>query len=80
MARRMPLADSAAFCEKYGYPPDRSANTIIVASKTAELTGMEIGRVAAFALPADLPIYVDERLMELDCDTPTRADLVLAGS
>src|ERR1700756_3441175 len=26
-------ADTAAFCEKYGYPADRSCNTIIVASK-----------------------------------------------
>src|SRR6266446_3434890 len=27
------FADTAAFCEKYGYPLDRSCNTIIVASK-----------------------------------------------
>ncbi len=27
------FADTAAFCEKYGFPPERSANTIIVASK-----------------------------------------------
>jgi prolyl-tRNA editing enzyme YbaK/EbsC (Cys-tRNA(Pro) deacylase) len=27
------LADTAAFCEHYGYPPSRSANTIVVASK-----------------------------------------------
>ena len=27
------FADTAAFCEKYGYPVDRSCNTIIVASK-----------------------------------------------
>ena len=26
-------ADTVSFCEKYGYPLDRSANTIIVASK-----------------------------------------------
>ena len=26
-------ADTAVFCEKYGYPVDRSCNTIIVASK-----------------------------------------------
>jgi prolyl-tRNA editing enzyme YbaK/EbsC (Cys-tRNA(Pro) deacylase) len=26
-------ADTAAFCEKYGYPPGQSANTIIIASK-----------------------------------------------
>jgi prolyl-tRNA editing enzyme YbaK/EbsC (Cys-tRNA(Pro) deacylase) len=98
-------ADTATFCEKYGYPLDRSANTIIVASKkepkrygacvvradtrldvnhivrqlmgvsrlsfarpeeTKELTGMAIGGVTVLALPRDLPIYVDERLMELD--------------
>jgi prolyl-tRNA editing enzyme YbaK/EbsC (Cys-tRNA(Pro) deacylase) len=27
------FADTAAFCEKYGYPADRSCNTMIVASK-----------------------------------------------
>ena len=27
------FADTAAFCEKYGYPLERSCNTIIVASK-----------------------------------------------
>jgi prolyl-tRNA editing enzyme YbaK/EbsC (Cys-tRNA(Pro) deacylase) len=26
-------ADTARFCEKYGYPPERSANTILVASR-----------------------------------------------
>ncbi len=28
------LADTAAFCEAYGYSPDISANTIVVGSKT----------------------------------------------
>jgi prolyl-tRNA editing enzyme YbaK/EbsC (Cys-tRNA(Pro) deacylase) len=28
------LADTAAFCEHYGYDPSQSANTIIVASRT----------------------------------------------
>jgi prolyl-tRNA editing enzyme YbaK/EbsC (Cys-tRNA(Pro) deacylase) len=27
------FADTAAFCERYGYPPDRAGNTILVASK-----------------------------------------------
>lgn len=27
------FADTAAFCEKYGFPPGQSANTIVVASK-----------------------------------------------
>ncbi len=98
-------ADTAAFCQQYGYPLERSANTIIVASKkepkqlaacvvlattqldvnkrvrkllgvsrasfaTAEemmaLTGMQVGGVTPFALPAELPLYVDERIMQLD--------------
>jgi prolyl-tRNA editing enzyme YbaK/EbsC (Cys-tRNA(Pro) deacylase) len=28
------LADTAAFCQEYGYSPDESANTIVVAGKT----------------------------------------------
>ncbi len=99
------FADTAAFCEKYGYDPEISANTIVVASKTeppayvacvvtattrldvnnrvrrmmgvrkasfatpeqtSELTGMMIGGVTVFALPADLPIWVDARVMALD--------------
>jgi prolyl-tRNA editing enzyme YbaK/EbsC (Cys-tRNA(Pro) deacylase) len=99
------FADTARFCERYGIPLDKSANTIIVASKkepkqycacvvkattrldvnhavrklmnvsrvsfaTAEetqaLTGMMIGGVTIFALPSDLAVYVDERLMALD--------------
>ena len=35
------------------------------AEETQVLTGMMLGGVTVFALPADLPIYVDERLMEL---------------
>ena len=99
------LADTAAFVEAYGVPPERSANTIVVASKGAErsyvacvllattsldvnnvvrremgvrkasfaaaepvreLTGMEIGGVTPLGLPADLPIFVDARVMEPD--------------
>jgi prolyl-tRNA editing enzyme YbaK/EbsC (Cys-tRNA(Pro) deacylase) len=98
-------ADTAAFCQQYGYPPERSCNTIIVASKkepkkfaacvvlattqldvnrrvrkllevpkasfaTAEemmaLTGMQVGGVTPFALPMGLPLYVDERIMQLE--------------
>jgi len=98
-------ADTASFCERYNYPLDHSANTIIVASKkepkqyaactiradmrldvnhavrrllgvsrlsfanpeeTTELTGMAIGGVTVLALPRGLPVYVDQRLMELD--------------
>jgi prolyl-tRNA editing enzyme YbaK/EbsC (Cys-tRNA(Pro) deacylase) len=32
------LADTAAFCEAYGYKPEQSANTIIVASRKVEPT------------------------------------------
>ena len=99
------FADTARFCERYDIPLDKSANTIIVASKkepkqycacvvkattkldvnhavrklmnasrlsfaTAEetraLTGMMIGGVTIFALPPDLAVYVDDRLMTLD--------------
>jgi prolyl-tRNA editing enzyme YbaK/EbsC (Cys-tRNA(Pro) deacylase) len=99
------LADTAAFVEAYGVPPERSANTIVVASKGATptyaacvllattaldvnnavrremgvrkasfaaaepvraLTGMEIGGVTPFGLPADLPILVDARVMVPD--------------
>lgn len=98
-------ADTAAFCEHYGYLPEKSGNTIIVASKkmpkqyvacvvlattqldvnrrvrklmgvsrasfaTAEemmaLTGMQVGGVTPFALPEDVPLYVDERIMDLE--------------
>ncbi|HUF91829.1 MAG TPA: YbaK/EbsC family protein [Candidatus Limnocylindria bacterium] len=36
------------------------------AEETQALTGMMIGGVTVFALPADLPIYVDDKLMSLD--------------
>ncbi len=96
------FADTVAFCERYGFPMEQSANTIIVGSKkepkqysacvvqatarldvnhavrklmgvsrlsfaTAEetraLTGMMIGGVTVFALPAGLPIYADDGLL-----------------
>ena len=99
------LADTAAFVAAYGVPAERSANTILVASRGAEptyvacvllattsldvnnvvrremgvrkasfagadpvreLTGMEIGGVTPFGLPAGLPILVDARVMEPD--------------
>ena len=34
--------------------------------ETRDLTGMLIGGVTAFALPDDLPIYADQRLLEMD--------------
>ena len=36
------------------------------AEETEALTGMMIGGVTVFALPPDLPIYVDDKLMSLD--------------
>jgi prolyl-tRNA editing enzyme YbaK/EbsC (Cys-tRNA(Pro) deacylase) len=99
------LADTAAFVAAYGVPLERSANTILVASKGAEptyvacvllattsldvngvvrremavrkasfaraepvveLTGMEIGGVTPFGMPATVPVLVDARVMEPD--------------
>ena len=98
-------ADTASFCVRYGYPPENSGNTIVVATRkqpkkycvcvvtasmrldvnrtvrrllgagkcsfaspeeTKTLTTMLIGGVTPFALPADLPIFVDESIMSLD--------------
>jgi prolyl-tRNA editing enzyme YbaK/EbsC (Cys-tRNA(Pro) deacylase) len=99
------FSDTEAFCEKYGYPPEQTCNTIIVTSKrgpkkyagcvvlahtrldvnkrvtsllgttkasfapaeeVTELTGMQLGGVTAFALPEDLPLYVDERIIKTE--------------
>ncbi len=96
------LADTAAFCAAYGFSPEDSANTILVAGKadptryvacvvlattrldvnrvvrtrlgvrkasfaaaeeTRALTGMEIGGVTPFGLPADVPVWVDAAVM-----------------
>ena len=98
------LADTAAFCETYGYGLDQSANAIVVVGKgdpriyvcclvlattrldvngvvrkrlerkkasfasadeTAEITGMQIGGVTPYGLPADLPLWVDSRIMDV---------------
>src|SRR5919109_2645429 len=98
-------ADTARFCERYGFPLEHSVNTIVVGSKrepkqycaclvlattrldvnhavrklmgasrvsfasaddTVALTGMMIGGVTVFALPPELPIYVDAPIMALD--------------
>ncbi len=99
------LADTAQFCEAYGFEIADSANTIVVVGKaeprvyaacvvladsrlnvngvvrkrlgtrkasfasgeeTTQLTGMAIGGVTAVGLPADLPIWIDSRVMERD--------------
>lgn len=96
------FADTAAFCERYGFPTSQSANAILVASKkeprlfalcmalattrldvnrkvrsilggpklsfaspedTVARTGMMIGGVTPFGLPADLPLLVDAAVM-----------------
>jgi prolyl-tRNA editing enzyme YbaK/EbsC (Cys-tRNA(Pro) deacylase) len=99
------FADTAAYCERYGVPLERAANTLIVAAKkeprryaacvvlattrldvnravrrlldasrvsfasadeTRALTGMLLGGVTVFALPDDLPVYVDEKVLAHD--------------
>ena len=96
------LADTAVFCERYGYPLSVSANTILVKAKTGgerfvlcvvladtrldvnrtvrkrlgarrvsfasadetrAVTGMEIGGVTPLALPAELDVWIDARVM-----------------
>ncbi|MDJ0770698.1 MAG: YbaK/EbsC family protein [Ilumatobacter sp.] len=98
------LADTAAFCETYGYGLDQSANAIVVVGKseprvyaaclvlattrldvngvvrkrfgvkkasfasadeTAAMTGMQIGGVTPFGLPAGLPLWIDARIMDV---------------
>ena len=105
------LADTAVFCEHYGYPPEDSVNTILVKAKTGgerfvacallaltrldvnrcvrkrlaarrvsfasaaeteRVTGMTIGGVTPLGLPADLPLWVDARIME-------RSEIILGG-
>ena len=43
-----------------------SRASFATAEETKALTGMMIGGVTIFALPRDLAVYVDERLMALD--------------
>jgi prolyl-tRNA editing enzyme YbaK/EbsC (Cys-tRNA(Pro) deacylase) len=96
------LADTLAFCERYGFSLEESANTIIVMGKSDQvrfaacvvlattkldvnkvvctllevrkasfapmdqalaLSGMEYGGVTIFGLPADVPVYVDVRVL-----------------
>jgi prolyl-tRNA editing enzyme YbaK/EbsC (Cys-tRNA(Pro) deacylase) len=98
-------ADTATFCERYGYALEESGNCIVVRSKsgdlryaaclvqatrqldlnrrarllvdarkasfasaeeTVEVTGMIPGGVTPFALPSDLPVFVDEPIMDLE--------------
>jgi len=45
---------------------DVSRVSFATADETKDLTGMMIGGVTLLALPPAVPIYVDERIMELD--------------
>ncbi|MDH3293773.1 MAG: hypothetical protein OER95_05580 [Acidimicrobiia bacterium] len=97
------LADTAQFCQAYGYAMEDSANAIVVIGKseppvyaccvvlahtrldvnttvrkklgtrkasfanaedTEQLTGMIIGGVTPFALPDNIPVWVDARVMD----------------
>jgi prolyl-tRNA editing enzyme YbaK/EbsC (Cys-tRNA(Pro) deacylase) len=53
------LADTAAFCAHYGYPPEQSANTILVASKK------EPKRYAACVVLATTQLDVNRRVRSL---------------
>ena len=53
------LADTAVFCAHYGYPLDRSANTIVVASRKPE------GRFAACVVLATARLDVNRRVRRL---------------
>ena len=52
-------ADTAAFCVKYGYPPEQSANTIVVAAKR----GPE--KYAVCVVQATTRLDVNKRVREL---------------
>lgn len=56
------LADTAAFVEAYGVPPERSANTIVVASKGAAPTYVACVLLATTSLDVN---NVVRRLMEV---------------
>jgi prolyl-tRNA editing enzyme YbaK/EbsC (Cys-tRNA(Pro) deacylase) len=45
---------------------DASRVSFASADETRALTGMLIGGVTVFALPAELPVYVDDKVMALD--------------
>ena len=53
------FADTAAFCEKYGYPVERSCNTIIVASKK------EPKKFVACVVLAHMRLDVNKRVTKL---------------
>ena len=52
-------ADTAAFCQQYGYPPERSCNTFVVASKK------EPKKFAACVVLATTQLDVNRRARKL---------------
>jgi prolyl-tRNA editing enzyme YbaK/EbsC (Cys-tRNA(Pro) deacylase) len=54
------LADTAAFCEHYGFSPDQSANTIVVTSRKVEPV-----RRAACVVLATTKLDVNKKVSEL---------------
>jgi prolyl-tRNA editing enzyme YbaK/EbsC (Cys-tRNA(Pro) deacylase) len=99
------LADTAVFCEHYGFPLENSVNTILVKAKTGgerfaacvllattrldvnrvvrkrlearrvsfasadetkDLTGMDIGGVTPICLPDELPLWIDQGVMDAE--------------
>lgn len=53
------LADTAVFCEKYGYPLENAANTIIIASRREPV------RFCACVVPATMRLDVNRRVRKL---------------
>jgi prolyl-tRNA editing enzyme YbaK/EbsC (Cys-tRNA(Pro) deacylase) len=45
---------------------DASKVSFASADETRELTGMLLGGVTVFALPTELPIYIDDKVMQLE--------------
>jgi len=45
---------------------DASKVSFASADETRELTGMLLGGVTVFALPAELPVYIDDKVMQLE--------------
>ncbi len=54
------FADTAAFCEQYGFSPEQSANTIVVASRKTEPT-----RYAACIVLATTRLDVNKKVCQL---------------
>lgn len=54
------LADTAAFCQEYGFNPEQSANTIIVASRKTEPV-----QYAACVVLADSRLDVNKKVCEI---------------